>query len=407
MKNLSRLLLITLLLTTLIGHPADTRAASIIESLAKGNTEFALDLYAQLKNADGNLFFSPYSISTCLAMTYAGARGDTAAQMARTLHFDTNEVQLADSFGELQKELSVGQEKNGIELDVANGLWGQKDHPFLPAFVDVAKQSYGANLKLVDFRTNSESARIEINDWVSNKTQGKITNLIQPGVLDQKARLVLINAIYFKGQWAREFDKNNSAKAPFLVSPTQKPEVPLMHLEAGFRYAEDDGLQLLELPYAGGDLAMVVLLPRETYGLKGLEERLTEQSLDRWLARAFEQKVNVSMPKFKVIAQFSLAKPLAAMGMTDAFSRRADFSGMDGQRDLFISAVVHKAFVEVNESGTVAAAATGVVMRDMAVMMAPRPTPIFRADHPFIFLIRDSHSGSILFLGRMADPAQP
>jgi serpin B len=180
-----------------------------------------------------------------------------------------------------------------------------------------------------------------------------------------------------------------------------------MHLEAGFRYAEDDGLQLLELPYAGGDLAMVVLLPRETYGLKGLEERLTEQSLDRWLARAFEQKVNVSMPKFKVIAQFSLAKPLAAMGMTDAFSRRADFSGMDGQRDLFISAVVHKAFVEVNESGTVAAAATGVVMRDMAVMMAPRPTPIFRADHPFIFLIRDSHSGSILFLGRMADPAQP
>lgn len=173
-------------MTTLIGRPADTKAANEIQSLAGGNTAFAMDLYARLKTADGNLFFSPYSISTCLAMTYAGARGDTAAQMAQMLHFDTNQNQLAASFGELQKQLNKAQEKKGIELDIANGLWGQKDQPFLPAFLDVAKQSYGANLKQVDFRTRSETARMDINDWVSDKTKNKITGLIQPGVLDKR-----------------------------------------------------------------------------------------------------------------------------------------------------------------------------------------------------------------------------
>jgi len=180
----------------------------------------------------------------------------------------------------------------------------------------------------------------------------------------------------------------------------------LMNLTADFKYAEVEGLQLLELPYAGDDLEMVVLLPREIDGLKGMEDMFNEQNLDHWLAQAREQKVAVFLPKFKMAAQFSLAKPLAEMGMTDAFSPSANFSGMDGERDLFISAVVHKAFVDVNEEGTEAAAATAVVVRSMAVMM-PRPTPIFRADHPFIFLIRDTHSGSILFLGRMVDPTQP
>jgi serpin B len=403
---LFRLLFVTLFMTALISHPADTMAANAIESLAGGNTAFAVDLYARLKTADGNLFFSPYSISTCLAMTYAGARGDTAAQTARTLHFDTNQLQLAASFGELQKQLNSEQEKKGIELNIANGLWGQKDHLFLPAFLDIAKQSYGATLKQVDFRTHADTARTEINDWVDHKTKGKITDLIQPGVLDPATRLVLVNAIYFKGSWAREFDKHSTTKAPFTVTPNQKPEVPLMNLTDDFKYADVDGLQLLELPYVGDDLSMVVLLPREPDGLKGVEDLLNPQTLDRWLAQAREQKVAVSLPKFKMSAQFSLAKPLAEMGMTDAFSPNANFSGMDGERDLFISAVVHKAFVDVNEEGTEAAAATGVVMRMNAVMM-PRPTPIFRADHPFIFLIRDTRSGSILFLGRLVDPTRP
>jgi serpin B len=365
-----------------------------------------MDLYARLKTVEGNLFFSPYSISTCLAMTYAGAQGETAAQMAQTLHFDTNQNQLAVSFGELLKQLNNEQEKTGIKLNIANGLWGQKDHPFLPAFLDVARQSYGAKLEQVDFSVHAETARTEINDWVGDKTKGKITDLIQPGVLSPMTRLVLVNAVYFKGSWAKKFDKHNTTNASFSVTPTQKLDVPLMNLTADFKYAEVEGLQLLELPYAGNDLEMVVLLPREIDGLKGMEDMFNEQTLDHWLAQAREQKVAVFLPKFKMAAQFSLAKPLAEMGMTDAFSPSANFSGMDGERDLFISAVVHKAFVDVNEEGTEAAAATAVVVRSMAVMM-PRPTPIFRADHPFIFLIRDTHSGSVLFLGRMVDPTQP
>jgi serpin B len=241
---------------------------------------------------------------------------------------------------------------------------------------------------------------------VDHKTKGKITDLIQPGVLGPATRLVLVNAIYFKGSWGREFDKHSTTKAPFTITEIQKVEVPLMNLTADFKYAEIDDLQLLELPYASDELSMVVLLPRKPDGLKGVEDLLNTQSLDHWLAPAREQKVAVFLPKFKLSAQFSLAEPLAVMGMTDAFSPKANFSGMDGERDLYISAVVHKAFVDVNEEGTEAAAATGVVMRSMAVMM-PRPTPIFRADHPFIFLIRDNHSGSILFLGRLADPTRP
>jgi serpin B len=405
MSLLTRLVFVTLLMTALISHPADTTAANDIASLAEGNTAFALDLYARLKSADDNLFFSPYSISTCLAMTYAGARGDTAAQMVKTLHFDTNQNQLAASFGELQRQLNTEQEKKRIELNIANGLWGQKDHPFLPAYLDLAKQSYGANLEQVDFRTHADTAQTEINDWVSQRTKGKITDLIQPGVLGPATRLVLVNAIYFKGRWDKEFDKHNTTNAPFSVTPDQKLEVPLMKLTADYKYAEVEGLQLLELPYAGDDLSMVVLLPRDVDGLKDVENLLNEQSLNHWLSQAREQKVAVLLPKFKLTAQFSLAKPLGEMGMTDAFSPRADFSGMDGERDLFISAVVHKAFVDVNEEGTEAAAATGVVMR-MNAVMRPRPTPIFRADHPFIFLIRDSHSGSILFLGRLVDPTR-
>jgi len=400
-----RLIFITLFMSAPIAHPADPTAPNNIESLAGGNTAFALDLYARLKTVDGNLFLSPYSISTCLAMTFAGARGDTATQMAQTLHFGTNQNQLAASFNELQEQLNQEQEKNGMELDFANGIWAQKDHVFLAAFLDVARQSYGANLRQIDFRTRSETARTEINDWVGHETKGKITDLIQPGVVNPATQLVLVNAIYFKGQWAREFDKQNTANAPFSVTSTQKLPVPLMNLTADFKYAEVGGLQLLELPYAGDGFAMVVLLPRDVDGLKNLENLLNKQTLDHWLTQARELNVAVLLPKFKLAAQFSLAKPLGEMGMTDAFSPGADFSGMDGERDLFISAVVHKAFVDVNEEGTEAAAATGVVMRMNAVRM-PRPTPIFRADHPFIFLIRDLHSGSILFLGRVVDPTR-
>ena len=405
MRRLSWLAAVTLFMTPLLGCPADSPGTNDLAGLTGGNTAFALDLYARLKSADGNLFFSPYSISTCLGMTYAGARGATAAQMAQTLHFDTNPLRLGAAFGELQQQLNNEPEKKGIELNLANGLWGLQDHPFLPTFLKLAQQSYDAHWEQVDFRSHAEAVRTEINDWVDRQTKGKITGLIAPGLLGPATRLVLVNAIYFKGSWMRKFDERATTQAPFTVTPKQKPEVALMNLTADFKYAEVDGLQLLELPYAGDELGMVVLLPPEPEGLNSVEARLNSQALNRWLAQAREQKVAVSLPKFKLAAQFSLAQPLAEMGMTDAFSLQADFSGMDGERDLFLSAVVHKAFVEVNEAGTEAAAATAVVMRSNAVMR-PRPTPVFRADHPFLFLIRDRHSGSILFLGRLVDPTR-
>ncbi len=394
----------TLFMAAFLSHPSNTLAASDVHGPAAGNATFAWDLYARLKGPEGNLFFSPYSISGCLAMTCAGARGETASQMVQTLHLSSDQAQLASAFGELQRQLNAIEQKQGIELKVANGLWRQQGHPFLPAFLDVAMTTYEAKLEQVDFRTQAEPARQEVNNWVSQRTKGKITNLLQPGMVDPTTRLILVNAIYFKGQWAHPFNPTNTTHAPFSVTASHRVQAPLMHLKANFRYMEVEGAQLLELPYAGGDLSMVLLLPKESGGLTALEGLLNQQTLDNWLKRVLNLQVDVFLPKFKLTAQFSLARTLAQMGMRDAFSPAADFSGMDGARDLFISAVVHKAFVDVNEEGTEAAAATGTTMKLLAVR--PQAIPTFRADHPFIFLIRDTHSGSILFLGRVLDPTK-
>ncbi|MGA2865624.1 MAG: serpin family protein [Verrucomicrobiota bacterium] len=406
------LAVVTLLMGAQISRPAEIMAASDTPALVAGNTAFALDLYARLKTADGNLFFSPYSISTCLALAYAGARGDTARQMARVFHFGASQDQLAASFGELQRQLNEAQQKKGLELGLANGLWAEQQRAFLPAFLEAAGGTYQANLQQVDFRTRADLTRLEINYWVSDKTRGKITNLIPPGVLQPTTRLVLVNAIYFKGQWARQFEKTAAIKLPFWITATQEVRTPLMRLTADigrsapeFRYAAPEGLQVLELPYAGGALAMVVLLPRERDGLKRMEASLQEPALNDWLAQARQQKVEVFLPSFRLTARLNLAPTLAEMGMTDPFSPRADFSGIDGARDLLISAVIHQAFADVNEEGTEAAAATGTVIRPTIAVM-PRPTPVFRADHPFIFLIRDTRSGSLLFLGRVSDPTR-
>jgi len=344
--------------------------------------------------------------------------------MAQALHLPSSPAEVAKSFGALQAQLNEAQKGRGIELNTANGLWAQKQHPFLPAFLETVRGPFQANLNEVDFPTAAEPTRKEINDWVSAQTKGKIADLLQPGVLNSATRLVLVNAIYFKGRWAEPFKPGQTATDYFTVSTAQKVQVPLMHLKARFRYAELDGFQLLELPYATGEptnraatpqaragtassspqISLVVLLPKETEGLKQVENSLSETALTNWLAQAALREVEVFLPKFKMTAQFSLAQTLADLGMPAAFSPQADFSGMDGGRDLFISAVVHKAFVDVNEEGTEAAAATGTVMALTAFM--PRPAPVFRADHPFIFLIRDQLSGSILFLGRVADPTK-
>jgi serpin B len=271
--------------------------------------------------------------------------------------------------------------------------------------VEVVKQQYEGKLNPADFKTKAEPVRQEINGWVSEQTKGKIKDIIPAGALDASTRLVLVNAIYFKGRWTTPFQTNRTTAAPFHVTPATQVQARLMTMTSTFDYAEADGVQVLKLPYVGDDLSMVVLLPRDPAGLKALEGAVNPQKLDQWLAAAHSQKVNVFLPRFKLEAQFGLNKTLADMGMRNPFSQQADFSGMDGQRDLFISAVVHKAFVEVNEEGTEAAAATGSIMA-LTQAMRPAPIPTFRADHPFIFLIRDNAAGSILFLGRVVDPTK-
>ncbi|KPJ51062.1 MAG: hypothetical protein AMJ41_00345 [candidate division Zixibacteria bacterium DG_27] len=391
-----------LVVSLVLAQVATASEISDKEIVVKGNNAFALDLYAQLKKEQGNLFFSPFSISTALGMTYAGARGNTERQMAEVLHFELGQEGLHPAFRELFMELNSRPGGRRYELSVANALWGQKGYRFLEEFRELVRKNYGGGLNQVDFVKARETARRTINTWVEGETRGKITDLLKPGIINSWTRLVLTNAIYFKGYWASRFKEELTQEAPFTLVTGGKVNVPMMHLNGEFRYMEMDDLQALELPYLGGDLSMVVFLPKETDGIRNFEPSLTAGSLKKWLVRFREQEVLVALPKFKMTCDFRLDQALKSMGMTDAFEE-ADFSGMTGRKELFIAAVVHKAFVEVNEEGTEAAAATAVVMEKGAVGQRP---PVFRADHPFLFLIRDLRSNSILFLGRVMDPRE-
>jgi serpin B len=379
-------------------HPGETGGSMVVE----GNTAFALDLYQQLRTQPGNLFFSPYSISTALAMTYAGARGNTEAQMAQALHFELGQEELHPAFAVLQGRLNAIQASGDVQLSIANALWPHVDYPLLPAFLSLVEAHYGVALSALDYR-DPEAARQRINAWAETQTRGKIRDLIPSGLLNPMTRLVLTNAIYFKSHWARQFDPARTEDAPFIVRPGQRVMIPMMaqKLECGYRQSAD--LQVVELPYVGRDLSMLILLPKQADGLASLEEQLTSHNLQMWSQQLYRSEVQLFLPRFKIEAAFRLEGALLALGMADAFSMGlADFAGMDGTDLLFIGAVLHKAFVEVNEEGTEAAAATAVLMMKMSM---PMPPPVFRADHPFLFLIRENKSGSILFLGRVVDPA--
>jgi serpin B len=370
-------------------------------AIVTGNNQFAIDLYGHLRSHEGNLFFSPSSISIALSMTYGGAKGDTEQQMAHVLHFNLPQLQLHQAFSALLDRLRT--HATGIEVSIANRLWGQSGYNFLPAYLQLTKQQYGAGLGQVDFRQHTEAARQAINSWVEEQTNGKIKDLIPPGALNDFTRLVLTNAIYFKGDWAAQFDKKATKELPFHTSAGAHVNVPMMYQKHPFKYRAVDNLQILELPYVGNRLSMVVLLPKEVDGLRSLEEKLTETNLEKWTSALREQEVEVYLPKFTMTSEFSLKDVLQAMGITSAFDAgKADFSGMDGKQDLHLSAVLHKAYVDVNEEGTEAAAATGVLIEEAMI----RVTPIFRADHPFLFLIRDNKTGSILFMGRVVNPVK-
>jgi serpin B len=374
------------------------QAKTNLEAVVEGNTAFAVDLYHQLRTAPGNLFLSPYSLSSALAMTYAGARGETERQMARALHFALPQERLHPLFAELQAGLNAAQTSNTIQLLVANSLWPAKGLSLQQDFLDRMQKNYQTHLTPLDYG-QTEAARQTINRWVEDQTKQKIKELFQRGVLRPDTVLVLANAVYFKGAWSMPFRPQDTLAMPFHLTAAKKISVAMMHrtiLECG--YYADAKVQILELPYQGERISMVVLLPKQVEGLAELEKGLTAPKLKAWIGELRKGQLEVWLPKFKTTSKFQLNEQLKALGMVDAFGG-ADFSGMFGGRGPSISAVVHKAFVEVNEKGTEAAAASGVSMPSSL-------PPSFRADHPFLFLIRDRSTGSVLFLGRIMNPKQ-
>ena len=381
--------------------------ASDLARLTAGNSAFSCDLYQALRRKPGNLFYSPHSISLALAMTYAGARSATATQMANTLHFTLSPDSLHPAFNSLDLELArrgegaKGKDGKGFRLNIVNAIWGQNGYKFLPAFLDVLAENYGAGLRLLDFGQAPEESRLTINNWVSDQTEGKIKDLIPRGEIGPLTRLVLTNAIYFNAAWRLPFSKDRTADGPFYLLDGSKVTVPMMQQSESLRYAAGPGYQAVELPYDGQQLAMLILLPGagQFTAFEGSLNAEQVEAIGRGLA---PKQVALTMPRFKYESSFKLNETLRAMGMADAFTPKvADFSGMDGTHDLFIGAVLHKAFVAVDEAGTEAAAATAVVMKLMSSPVSPVQVTV---DRPFVFLIRDLETGAILFVGRVVNP---
>jgi serpin B len=408
-------LLITCLFLQVASRAAElpTTATSDQAKAAQDNNAFAVALYGQLRKQSGNLFFSPESISTALAMTYAGARADTAAEIAKTLHFALPPGQLHPAMGALLRDRNAAH--NGYQLKEADALWVQTGYSLLPEFLKLNKDDYDAGLNRVDFARATEASRQTINRWVEQRTGDKIRELLQSGVLTSDTRLVLTNAIYFKGDWDKRFRKEDTKDEDFRLFAGRTIKTPLMHVIRGFDYFDGGSFQALEIPYQKKELSMIVFLPKARAGLSGFEQSLTPGSMQKLLGQLWPaETVIVTMPKFKMEAQFSLKDSLIAMGMREAFdAKRADFSGVASREtmqhvgNLSISGVIHKAYVDVNEEGTEAAAATAVTAPTISSSRTtPTPPIIFRADHPFMFLIRDNRSGSILFMGRVTNPSR-
>ena len=379
-------------------------SARDLKALVQGNNTFAFELYRELSDGQGNLFFSPFSISQALAMTLAGARGETERQMTNTLHYELPQSALHPSFNALDRELASRgrdlqvEENQFFELNIANAIWGQQGYEFLPEFLDVLAENYGAGLRPMDFAGAPEESRMKINDWVSSETQDKIKDLLPSGAVNKRTRLVLTNAIYFNASWQWPFDKRLTRELPFHLAGGGMVEVPMMTETSRdfYGYVKGEGYQAVDVPYSSGEMSMTILLPDEGT-FEEFEDSLNAQGLDRILDDIEIGHITLTMPLFELESEFSLDQTLAEMGMPDAFGAGADFSGMTGTRELWVSEVAHKAFVSVDEEGTEAAAATAVVVQESG------PT-LVTVDRPFIFLIRDRATGAVLFLGRVMNP---
>jgi serpin B len=363
---------------------------------------FSIASYKQLARGDANLILSPFNIATALSMALAGASGQTATEIQSVLHLSYDST-YDGALGALLADLTKAGNTGGNELHTANGLWVQKGFAIRPAFENTLANNYHAPLTPLDFIANPEAARSQINRWTEEHTKERIKNLFPAGSLDAQTRLVLTSAIYFYGKWQEPFVPSRTQPAPFSLLTGATTEASFMNQTSHFGYNDTPSAQILEMRYAGTGIAFDVLLPKTPSGLPDLEKSVTLENLNGWLGNLTPQNVQVSLPKFRAESEFSLRKALSTMGMPTAFTGKADFSGIDPKRGLAISEVAHKAFVDVSEQGTEAAAATGITMRATAMHM-PEQTVVFRADHPFLFLIRDTRTGVILFVGRLMNP---
>lgn len=376
--------------------------------VVKGNNEFALDLYGRLRAQPRNIVFSPYSISSALAMTYAGARSDTALQMAKTLHFRLPQDRLHPAFANLFWQLQGSPGSRANNLRIANALWGQSGYQFNPDFLEVTQSNYGAGLQAVDFKADPAGARQKINEWASKQTQGKIGELLGEDDINRQCELVLTNALYFKNEWTKVFPEKNTKQEDFFVSPTHAVKVSMMHVRGDFSYYQNGECQILVLPYKRSPLQLVIILPSRVEGLSDLENKLTGAMLDGLMEKCEFYDVDVAMPKFKMATNLKLREELTKLGMKLPFSDAANFDGIfaktHSQGVLQLSDVKHVSRVEVKESGTEAAASTAVIAFVPLVEKKPLRTAIIRADRPFLFFIRERDMGALVFMGRLKDP---
>jgi len=376
-----------------------------IQKIADSTNAFAFDIYRQIAAKEkSNIFISPFSISTALAMTYAGSDDITMKEMARVMHFDSNSDSFHHNFGLFLSQLEKNA-KDKITWHLANKLWGEKNYTFEQEFLDLLAKSYLSPLQKLDFIAQPEECRKLINAWVEKNTEGKIKNLIPEGAITNDTRLVLTNAIYFKADWRYPFKKENTKSDKFTKADKKELTVPFMNYLGSFHHSATNKYQAIRLPYKGDKHSMIIILPNDTKDLPVIEKEINSKAFEP-LFNEYLVEVMLSLPKFKATLGLSLSDYLKAMGMKEAFSGAANFSKMTPTKDLFISEVFHKAFIEVDEKGTEAAAATAVVMRLTSSAPVPKPKPIiFNANHPFLFYIIDDQTRSVIFMGRMMDPS--
>ncbi len=389
--------------------PDDWRAAGgNAQTASDAVQQFAVDVYGEIEGLEGNVAFSPYSIMSCLALALEGAEGDTYSEMARAMKLIPRSRNLSPSLALLNSAMQAPQKQDnaGWTVDMANGLFPQEKYALQNEYVETIRKFYRAALQEMDYVNKANAAAGKINEWVEKMTRGKIEKLIQPSALNAQTRLVLVNAIYFYGEWMDPFSDKATKEEAFYVNANKTVEAPLMMRMGNYYYMENKLLQAIELPYKGNVLSMVLILPKEKGGLDKVEQALSVSLLKEIYKGLWQTRVMVYVPHFKARSRMQLVDVLKRLGMDKAFSMDADFSKMTGKPDLFISAVMHEAVVEVDEKGAEAAAATGVVMATKAVGPRVEKPITFRADHPFLYVIRHRETGAILFMGRITNPVE-